>query len=163
MIFVVAYQLALLLPHSARNWNILVVRKTTNNKLRPCWDAQAKKMRKRRGKKKQKQKYTFYYRLHYKFFSIIHPADEWLILLQLPDGVSLPFECFRKQFREDKATEDNILVFYSDNKYMNGSSKQTTQRTYLSFFLFHNHARLNQSIEFLSPQSPSEFTNLRPL
>ena len=34
-----------------------------------------------RKKKKQKQKYTFYYRLHYKFFSIIHPADEWLILL----------------------------------------------------------------------------------
>ena len=34
-----------------------------------------------RKKQKQKQKYTFYYRLHYKFFSIIHPADEWLILL----------------------------------------------------------------------------------
>ena len=46
---------------------------------------------------------------------------------------------------------------------MNGSSKQTSQRTYLSFFLFHNHARLNQWIEFLSPQSPSEFTNLRQL
>ena len=46
---------------------------------------------------------------------------------------------------------------------MNGSSKQTSQRTYLSFFVFHNHARLNQWIEFLSPQSPSEFTNLRQL
>ena len=31
---------------------------------------------------------------------------------------------------------------------MNGSSKQTSQRTYLSFFVFHNHARLNQWIEF---------------
>ena len=40
------------------------------------------------------------------------------------------------------------MVFYSDNKYMNDSSKQTSQRTYLSFFVFHNHARLNQWIEF---------------
>ena len=39
-------------------------------------------------------------------------------------------------------------MFYSDKKYMNGSSKQTSQRTYLSFFVFHNHARLNQWIEF---------------
>ena len=46
----------------------------------------------RKEKNKTKQKYTFYYRLHY-FFN----------LLQLPDGLSLPFEYFKKQFREDKA------------------------------------------------------------
>ena len=33
----------------------------------------------------------------------MHPADDWFILLKLPDGVSLPFEYFRKKFREDKA------------------------------------------------------------
>ena len=32
-------------------------------------------------RKKKKQKYTFYYRLYYKFFLIIHPADDWFILL----------------------------------------------------------------------------------
>ena len=62
-----------------------------------------RKLERGEEKKKQKQKYTFYYRLHYKFFLIIHPADDWFILLKLPDGVSLPFEYFRKQFREDKA------------------------------------------------------------
>ena len=32
-------------------------------------------------RKKKIQKDTFYYRLHYKFFLIIDPADDWYILL----------------------------------------------------------------------------------
>ena len=31
--------------------------------------------------RKKKTKYTFYYRLYDKFFLIIHPADDWFILL----------------------------------------------------------------------------------
>ena len=85
MIFVVAYQLDLLPPHSARNWNIR--RKFSRGKednqqqTQPMLGCIGKEMRKGRGKKKQKQKYTFYYRLHYKWFLIIHPADDWFILL----------------------------------------------------------------------------------
>ena len=147
MIFVVAYQLALLLPHSARNRNIRIKfsrnREDNQQQTQPMLGCIGKENEKEERKKKTtKQKYTVYYRLHYKCFLIIHPADDWFILLWLPDGVSLPFEYFRKQFREDKARQ--YLVFYSVNKYMNGSSKQTSQRTYLSFFVFHNHARLNQ-------------------
>ena len=53
----------------------------------------------------------------------------------------------------EKTRQDNVyLVFYSDNKYMNGS-----QRSLLVM-----HGSTNKS-SFLSPQSPSEFTNLRPL
>ena len=41
----------------------------------------------------------------------------------------------------EKTRQDNVyLVFYSDNKYMSGSSKQTCKRFYLPFFVFHNDA-----------------------
>ena len=80
MIFVVAYQLALLLPHSARNWNI---RRKEGNKqqTQPMLRCMGKENEKEEREKKQKQKYTFYYCLHHKFFSIIHPAGDWFILL----------------------------------------------------------------------------------
>ena len=132
------HQLALLLPHSPKNWNIrrkfLGIRKKTNNKLNPCQDA-VKKMRERRGKKQQQQqKYTFYYRLNHNFFLIIHPADDWF---DLPWPVSY----FRILSKVEKTRQDNVyLVFYSDNKYMNGSSKQTCKRFYFPFFVFPNDA-----------------------
>ena len=83
MIFVVAYQLALLLPHSARNWNIR--RKFSRDKednqqqtqpMLGCIDKENEK-----EEREKKKKYTFYYRLHNKCFLIIHPADDWFILL----------------------------------------------------------------------------------
>ena len=87
MIFVVAYQLALLLPHSARNWNIRRKfsrgREDNQQQTQPMLGCIGKENEKEetKKKKKQKQKYAFYYRLHYKCFLIIHPADDWFILL----------------------------------------------------------------------------------
>ena len=68
MSFVVAYQLALLLPHSARNWNIRIkfswVKEDNQQQTQPMLGCIGKENEKEERKKKQKQKYTFYNRLH---------------------------------------------------------------------------------------------------
>ena len=74
--------MALLLPHSARNWNIR--RKEGNQQqTQPLLGCMGKENEKeeRKKKRKKKRKYTFYYRLYDNFFLIIHPADDWFILL----------------------------------------------------------------------------------
>ena len=76
--------MALLLPHSAKNWNIR--RKEGNQQqtqpILGCMGKEnEKEKRKKRQNKNKNQKYTFYYRLYDKFFLIIHPADDWFILL----------------------------------------------------------------------------------
>ena len=49
---------------------------------------------------------------------IIHPADDWF---DSPWSVSY----FWILSNVEKTRQDNVyLVFYSDNKYVNGSSKQ---------------------------------------
>ena len=68
MSFVVAYQVALLLPHSARNWNIRIKfslgKEDNQQQTQPMLGCIGKENEKEERKKKQKQKYTFYNRLH---------------------------------------------------------------------------------------------------
>lgn len=69
MSFVVANQLALLQPHSARNWKIRIKfswgKEDNQQQTQPMLGCIGKENEKEERKKKnQKQKYTFYNRLH---------------------------------------------------------------------------------------------------
>ena len=73
--------MALLLPHSARNWNIR--RKEGNQQqTQPILGCMGKEYEKEETKKKKTNKNThFTIVCMINFFLIIHPANDWFILL----------------------------------------------------------------------------------
>ena len=160
IIFVVAYQLAFLLPHSARIWNIR--RKFSRGKednqqqTQPMLGCIGKENEKEERKKKHIL-LSFAFKSADKCFLITHPADDCFLYSSYQMVCLFLLNILENNL--EKTRQDNIWCFIVITSTWtvlpSRLLKEPTCR--FSYFII-MHGSTNES-SFLSPQSPSEFTN----